>query len=228
LNKLVIFGSSSFAEIANAYFRRSNYSVIAHLVDSEYVNSDRSELFNVPIYEMNSHHGKRALSEATHFYVAATYTNLNRLRTEKYELLKDFGLIPASYISPNAFIDESVILGEHVFIFENNVIQFGSTIGNNCILWSGNHVGHHSKIGKNAFISSHVVISGHCLVGDNCFLGVNSTIFNNVEIGADNWISPNTVISKSTSKNQMFRVRGTEVYKVPPLEFFKINETSEL
>jgi sugar O-acyltransferase (sialic acid O-acetyltransferase NeuD family) len=222
--KLVIFGSSSFAEIANVYFRRSNFSVIAHLVDSDYVNSERSELFGVPIYEMDSEDGKRAISEATHFYIAATYTNLNRLRAGRYRLFKDFGLIPASYISPNAFIDESVIIGEHVFIFENNVIQFGATIGNNSILWSGNHVGHHSIIGNNVFISSHVVISGHCMIGENSFLGVNSTIFNNVEIGTDNWISPNTVISKSTSANQMFRVRATEEYAVTPFEFFKIIE----
>ena len=43
---------------------------------------------------------------------------------------------------------------------------FGNTspsIGNNTIIWSGNHIGHHSKIGNNCFISSHVVVSGFCI-----------------------------------------------------------------
>ena len=64
------------------------------------------------------------------------------------------------------------------------------------MLWSGNHVGHHSTIGDNVFIASHVVISGSVTVGENTFLGVNATIVNDIAIGADNWIGPHvTVIS---------------------------------
>ena len=223
MKKLVIFGASSFAEIANSYFRELSYQIIAHLVDPEYLSEGNPSLLGVPIFGMNSLEAENALTSATHFYVAATYAKMNRVRTSKYELLKSRGLKPASYISPNAFIDKSVQLGDHVFIFENNVIQYGSKIGNNCVLWSGNHIGHHSTVEENVFISSHVVVSGYSSIGKNSFLGVNCSIYNNVEVGADNWIAPNCTIDKSTADNSLFRVKGTEVHPIPPLKFFKVD-----
>ena len=78
---------------------------------------------------------------------------------------------PASYVSPRAFVWRNVKLGEHCFIFENNVLQPFVNIGDNVVLWSGNHIGHHSKIGDHCFVSSHVVVSGFCDIGANCFLG---------------------------------------------------------
>jgi carbonic anhydrase/acetyltransferase-like protein (isoleucine patch superfamily) len=69
----------------------------------------------------------------------------------------------------------------HYFIFDNNGIQMFVTIGNNLVLWSGNH----SKVGDHCFVSSHVVVSGFVEVGHSCFLGVNTTVANNTKIG--NW-----------------------------------------
>ena len=226
LKNLIIFGASSFAEIANSYFKKSNFKVIAHLVDAEYMPSDFSTLLDTPVYAIDSEQGQTAIGLASHFYVAATYTKMNRVRTDKFLYLKSLGLRPASYVSPLAFVDENVILGEHVFIFENNVLQYGVTVGNNCVLWSGNHIGHHSTISENVFVSSHVVISGHVVIGKNSFLGVNSSIYNNVIIGEDNWISPNCVIDRTTADNSLFRIPGTKVHSVAPLEFFNVDGIS--
>ena len=224
MDKLVIFGASSFGEIANSYFRNSQYEVIAHLVDAQFLRDDLQTLLGVPVYSLQSPEGKKAVTAASHFYVAATYTELNRLRTEKYNYFRSIGLIPASYISPFSFVDPNVILGDHLFIFENNVLQYGVSIGNNCILWSGIHIGHHSIVHENVFISSHVVISGHVTVGRNSFIGVNTSLYNNINIGADNWISPGSVIAKSTPDNSLFKVKGTEVHPIAPLDFFKVEQ----
>jgi acyl-[acyl carrier protein]--UDP-N-acetylglucosamine O-acyltransferase len=66
-------------------------------------------------------------------------------------------------------------IGENCFIFEDNTIQPFVRIEDNVILWSGNHIGHHSTIKSHNFISSHVVVSGQCTIEPNCFIGVNST-----------------------------------------------------
>src|SRR5262249_44581290 len=62
------------------------------------------------------------------------------------------------------------------FILEDNTIQPFTRIGDNVVLWSGNHIGHHSTISDHVFVTSHVVVSGHCSIGPNCFLGVNATL----------------------------------------------------
>ena len=72
-------------------------------------------------------------------------------------------------------------------------------IGNNVFLWSGNHIGHHSKILDNNFISSHVVVSGHCTINENCFLGVNSTIAHKVEIAQYTLVGAGSIIIRNTS-----------------------------
>lgn len=67
-------------------------------------------------------------------------------------------------------------MGDNCFVFENQTIQPFVKIGNDVIIWSGNHIGHHSMIGDHCFISSHVVISGNVKIEPYCFLGVNSSI----------------------------------------------------
>ena len=221
--KLVIFGASSFAEIANTYFAQSDFQVVAHLVDTEYAPEDKFEIGGAPVYDINSTLGLGAISKASHFYVAVTYTQLNQLRYTKYQLLKNMGKSPASYISPLAIVDPSVKIGEHTFIFEANVIQYGARIGKNCILWSGNHVGHHSIVGDNVFVSSHVVVSGHVEIGKNSFLGVNATVYNNIKIGQDNWLSPGTIVQRNSEDNVLFKVKGTEPYPLKTREYFKLD-----
>jgi sugar O-acyltransferase (sialic acid O-acetyltransferase NeuD family) len=179
--RLVILGDSAFAEIAYEYFTHdSPYEVVAFAVERAY--RKRDELFGVPVVDFEELPGRCA--PATHsFYAALVYTQRNALRERLYRAAKQLGYAPASYVSPRAFVWRNVRLGEHCFIFEDNVVQPFVTIGDDVVLWSGNHIGHHSRIGDHVFVSSHVVISGFCTIGNSCFLGVNSSIANNVDIG---------------------------------------------
>ena len=95
-------------------------------------------------------------------------------------------------------------IGENCFIFEDNTIQPFVKIGNNVILWSGNHIGHHTTIEDHNFISSHVVVSGQCLIKSNCFIGVNSTIGHAVEVAEETLIGAGSVITKNTDKLSVY------------------------
>jgi sugar O-acyltransferase (sialic acid O-acetyltransferase NeuD family) len=179
--KLVIVGDSAFAEIAYEYFTHdSEYEVVGFAVEREYIKKDA--LFGLPIVAFESVE-ERFPPDAHRFYAALVYTQKNRLRMRLYQEAKAKGYKPASYVSPHAFVWRNVRLGEHLFIFENNVVQPFVTVGSNVVLWSGNHIGHHSTIKDHCFVSSHVVVSGFCNVGESCFMGVNSTVANNVNIG---------------------------------------------
>lgn len=120
------------------------------------------------------------------------------------------GYLPASFISPHAYVWQNCKIGEHCFIFENNVIQPFVEIGDNVILWSGNHIGHHSKIGNHCFISSHVVISGFCDIGESCFFGVNSTVANNLTIGNDCLIGAGVLLAKNVADGALYKNKMME------------------
>jgi sugar O-acyltransferase (sialic acid O-acetyltransferase NeuD family) len=220
--KLIIVGDSAFAEVAYEYFTHdSAYEVVAFSVEQAFLK--QASLFGLPVVAFETLE-IRYHPDTHEVFVATVYTQLNRLRTRLYREAKAKGYRLASYISPRAFVWPNVKLGEHCFIFENNVLQAFVQLGNNVILWSGNHIGHHSVIQDNCFLASHVVVSGFVTVGENCFLGVNATISNNVAIAQDCWLGPNTVITKDTEVGQVYRPTPSEPAKVSAYRFFKVPE----
>ena len=96
-------------------------------------------------------------------------------------------------------------IGENCFVFENNVLQYGVRVGNNVVLWSGNHIGHQTRIGDNCFVSSHVVVSGFCDIGANSFLGVNSTLADNLVVAPDTVIGAGAVVVRHTESGQVYK-----------------------
>jgi sugar O-acyltransferase (sialic acid O-acetyltransferase NeuD family) len=220
--KLIIIGDSAFAEIACEYFVvDTNYEVVAFSVESPYLTRDQLQGLPVVAFETLD----QRYSPIDHdVFVAITYTQLNRLRARFVSMAKARGYSLASYISPRAFLWRNVEVGEHCFVFEDNTLQPFVKIGDNVVLWSGNHIGHHSVVRSNCFISSHVVISGFCDIGENSFLGVNCTLANNVTISKDNWIGLGVTITRNTEPNQLFKGEQPEPAKVPALRFFKVKE----
>jgi sugar O-acyltransferase (sialic acid O-acetyltransferase NeuD family) len=222
LKKLVIIGDGAFAEVAfECFMYDSEYEVVGFAVESAYLK--KNELFGLPIipFEQIENHFD---SIDVEFYAALVYNQLNRLRTRLYQATKAKGFRAASYISSRAFVWRNSIIGEHCFIFEDNTIQPFVRIGNNVVLWSGNHIGHHSVIHNHCFIASHAVISGFCTVGCSTFMGVNSALGNNVNVGEDNWIGPGVTMAKSTEPNLLFKVDQPEPARVSARRFFKVLE----
>ena len=137
-------------------------------------------------------------------HIAVSYTNLNKLRQRIFFEAKNKGYTLPSYISSRCNIMTKEPVGENCFIFEDNTIQPFVQIKDNVILWSGNHIGHHSIIEPHNFVSSHVVISGQCTVNSNCFIGVNSTIGHKVVVGNETLVGAGSVITKNTDEKSVY------------------------
>jgi sugar O-acyltransferase (sialic acid O-acetyltransferase NeuD family) len=209
--RIIIIGDSAFAEIAYQYFQYdSPYEVVAFAVEQQYLT--HTMLFGLPVIcfeELEKYY----CPQQHFFYAAIVYSQLNRLRTRLYLAAKAKGYRPASYISSRAFVWQNNIIGEHCFIFENNVIQPFVTLNDNIVLWSGNHIGHHSVIHDNCFIASHVVISGFVEIGKNCFIGVNATFANNISVADDCLIGAGALVVKNVSEDVI--VKGNASQTMP-------------
>ena len=201
--KLIIFGDSAFAEIAYEYFTYdSEYEVCGFTVSKEYLGE--TEKFGLPVVTFEAI--ESLFSPAQYeMHVALVYNTLNRVRKKFYFEAKLKNYTMANYISSKAFVWKNVKMGDNVFVFENNVVQPFTELGSNIVLWSGNHIGHHSKIQSHCFISSHVVISGFCNVGECCFMGVNSTVANNVVIGDDCLVGSGAMVVKSLAAGSLLK-----------------------
>jgi sugar O-acyltransferase (sialic acid O-acetyltransferase NeuD family) len=201
IKKIILFGTGDLAQIAKLYFERDTvYKVVGFTVDDKYLKENT--LMGLPVVPFSS--VTTSFPPQTHdIHVCLIYNDMNRLRAKKCKEAEEMGYKLASYISSAAFVAPTAKIGKHALIFENNVIQDFVEIGENVILWSGNHVGHHSKIEDRVFVSSHVVISGHCVVGANSFLGVNSTLANGTTIGKETWVSHGSVLSGDIPAHSM-------------------------
>ena len=180
---LVIFGNKEMSLMARYYFETTgNFKVVAFTVDDEFFDEDHIE--GVPVVPA-SKIADEFDPKDYQAHVALSYRNMNKNREAKYNLLKSLGFRLANYVCPSVVRHEDLEIGDNCFILECQTIQPQVRIGNNVMLWSGNHIGHGSKIFDHTYVASHVVISGHCQIGRRCFLGVNSTIRDFVEIGDD-------------------------------------------
>lgn len=192
--KLIIVGAGELAMIADEYFTYdSQYEVCAFSVEREYMED--LLLNDKPIIPFEDLVEKYSPNEHE-IFVAIPASQLNRVRTRLYLEAKAKGYRCATYISSHAFVWRNAKIGENCFIFEHNTVQPFVEIGNNVILWSGNHIGHRSVIEDNCFLSSHVVVSGYCRVGNSTFVGVNATINDRLNIARDCVIASGSLVNK--------------------------------
>jgi sugar O-acyltransferase (sialic acid O-acetyltransferase NeuD family) len=172
---VIVFGLQDFAALAHFYLKRdSEHEVAAFTVTGDYLPPER--VFEgkpvVPFEELERHYPP----ERYHFFAPLSPRSMNRFRAQIYRQAKERGYRFISYVSSRATVFEGTAIGENCFILEDNTIQPFVRVGNNVIMWSGNHIGHHSVIDDHVMFTSHVVVSGHCVVEPYCFLGVNATV----------------------------------------------------
>lgn len=208
---LVLIGAGEFAQIACEYFEHDGgRRVVAFCVERGYRR--QAKLAGRPIVEYEALAVRHPPSECD-LFVAIPASQLNRLRTRFYLDAKRRGYRFATYVSSRAFVWRNAEVGENSFIFEGNVIQPFVRVGNNCVLWSGNHLGHRTVVRDNVFVASHAVISGYCEIGANSFIGVNSTFNDRVKVAHDNIIGSGALVTRDTEPGCVYV--GSPAHVVP-------------
>ncbi len=193
--RVILFGTTDTAQLAHYYLTHdSEHEVAGFTVDREFL--DRDEFEGLPVVPFEDVTERFPPTEFAMF-TPMVALGMNRVRQRVYTAAKGRGYALVSYISSRATV-LSPHIGENCFILEDNTIQPFVRIGANTVLWSGNHIGHHSVIGDHVFFTSHVVLSGHCVVSDNCFLGVNATIRDSVTLAEGTLVAMGASILRDT------------------------------
>jgi sugar O-acyltransferase (sialic acid O-acetyltransferase NeuD family) len=198
---VVIFGTLDTAELAHYYLENdSPYTVAAFTVNKEYIKEDTFKgLPVVPFEELEQHYPPTEYR----LFAPMTGVKMNTLRKKIYEEGKARGYEFISYVSSKATVCDNEI-GDNCFILEDNTLQPFTKIGNNVVMWSGNHIGHHGIIEDHVFFTSHVVLSGHCHVKERAWFGVNATIRDFTTIGEGSLIAMGALITKDTDDNGFY------------------------
>lgn len=208
MSKVIIFGNSMWASLAALYLKHdSPHQVVAHTVDPEYVRADTFE--GRPIVPFDKVQ-RLYPPDDYEMFVPVSFKRMNHLRAEKYAQAKALGYELISYVSSKATTWPGFQCGDNCFILEGNNIQPYVEVGNDVVMWSGNHIGHHSIIKDHVMITSHVVVSGACTIEPFSFLGVNATIRDETVIARESLVGAATTILQDTTEFTVYKAKSTE------------------
>ena len=210
--KIIVFGTKDTAQLANFYLYNDPEGVRRHLdeevpycdlirpieaftVSREYIPA--SKKFEgkpvVPFEDVEKHYSPDEFL----FFAPMTGAGMNKKREAIYLAAKKKGYRFISYVSTRATWFNGKI-GDNCFILEDNTIQPFTEIGNNVVIWSGCHIGHHSVIKDHVFLTSHVVISGHCQIESYSWFGVNSSVRDGTQIKEGTLVGMSACVTKDT------------------------------
>lgn len=168
--KVIIFGINDYADLACWYLLNdSSYIPVAFAVHRQYREGKDTHM-GLPIINWEDLEDHYKPGEVNLF--CPVRDNVLRCNLFYHGKVRGYDFI--SYVSSKAIANGRI--GENCFVQEFNNIQPFAWLGNNVVLWAGNHIGHHSRICDGVTITSHCVVSGHCVVGVCSYLGVNCTV----------------------------------------------------
>lgn len=213
MKKLVVFGLGEMAEVCRYYFeQQADWTVAAFTVDGGFIKEPR--FLGLPVVPFDK--VTKEFPPRDHaMFIAVGFSKINKVREQKYTQAREWGYTLASFVSSRATVYDNVKIGDNCFILENNTLQPFVEIGNNVIMWSGNHIGHHVRIRDHSFIASHAVMGGGAVVGSNCFIGMNATIRDHIEIGKDCVIGAGALVLEDAAAGSVYKSIGTSPSKVP-------------
>ena len=210
--KVVVFGVGQWADLAHFYLTHdSPHEVAAFTVDRDYLQGEEHRGLPVVAFEEVK---EQYPPDGYEMFVPISFKRMNHLRAEKFGAAKEKGYGFVSYVSSEATTWPGFECGENCFIFEDNTVQPFVEIGDNVVMWSGNHIGHHTVIKDHVMVTSHVVISGACTIEPYCFFGVNSTVRDETVVARETLVGAGAVILRDTKEFEIYKAQGTKPAKV--------------
>ncbi|MBN8419426.1 MAG: acetyltransferase [Verrucomicrobia bacterium] len=216
--KVIIFGLADFASLAHYYLANDSvHEVVGFSVTDEFMPEGDPVFEGLPVVPFSQVAERWPASEYS-FFAPMAPRKMSTLRQQIYDQISALGYEMISYVSSKATSFGNVQIGRNCFILEDNTLQPFVRIGDNVVLWSGNHIGHHSTIGDHTFFTSHVVLSGHCVVGRNCFFGVNATIRDGLNIADGTFIAMSASVMRSTEEWGVYKGSPAEKAKMSSMD----------
>lgn len=207
MSSVVIFGNREWADLAHIYLSHdSPHDVVAFTLDRDHMRQkEHRGLPVVPFEDVT----KEFPPDQYRIFIPISFKQMNRLRAAKYEQAKQMGYRFISYISSKTTTWPGFSCGENCFILEDNTIQPFCHIGNNVVLMTGNHIGHHTVIKDHVTITSHVAVGGKCTIERYCFFGLNSTIREESVLAEGTLVGAGAVIMRDTKEWELYKALPT-------------------
>lgn len=180
MKKIIIYGAGSYGK--QFFYEADRYGRVdieAFTMDMEYItNFNECGLPVVPFEEVEQIYPP----EKYDMIVLCGYLVM-RNRLVMYIKAKEKGYALINYISPHAFLENEIIMGENNIIMTDTVIGYDGIMGNDNIICPKVYLGHEFKMKDHSIISAGCVLGGNCTIGNLVFIGIGVTARDHITYG---------------------------------------------
>lgn len=195
MDKIIIYGNSSIAEVVAEYIKAvDTVEIVAFTVEEDFIQNKMLKGKPVIPYERLVD----LYSPVSHKILVLSALGIESPRVQKKvksEEIKSLGYKLFSFIDPSAYIANSAKIGENCIILNRSIVEPFAEIGDGTFLRSESYVSHHSKIGSYCYLAPRATIAGKVEIGSFCFLGINCTVHDKKKIGAHSIIGGGAVVN---------------------------------
>jgi len=103
-------------------------------------------------------------------------------RSRLSDMVRAKGRKLATFVSPNAFVADDVVLGEGVMVYPNATVHARVQLGRGVLVNSNASVGHETRIGDFSNVGPGVSLGGRCAIGARVYLGIGSSMLEELTI----------------------------------------------
>jgi sugar O-acyltransferase (sialic acid O-acetyltransferase NeuD family) len=121
-------------------------------------------------------------------------TDAGSLRTEVQRELDRLGFRVPAVSSPDAVVNEEVLLGDGTVVLDGACVNSGVVVGPLGILNTNSTVEHDCRLGENVHVAPGATLSGGVTVGDHTMVGAGATVIHGVTICAGCLVGAGAVV----------------------------------
>jgi sugar O-acyltransferase (sialic acid O-acetyltransferase NeuD family) len=180
MKKVIIYGAGSYGK--QFFYEADRYGKInieAFTMDMKFItNYKECGLPVVPFEEVDQIYPP----EKYDMIVLCGYLVM-RNRLLMYKKAKEKGYTLVNYISPHAFLENEITMGENNIILTDTVIGYDGVMGNGNIICPKVYLGHEFIMEDHSIISAGCVLGGNCRIGSLVFIGIGVTARDHIIYG---------------------------------------------
>ncbi len=215
---IVLFGVGQIAEVAKAYLDwEGSHRVVAFTVNAAYRTQETKDGLPVVAWEtLEISHPPGQVS----LFCPISYRGVNQYRKDRFLEGQQRGYDFISFIHPKAYYYGTPV-GLNCFIMEACILQPCTTIGDNCILWSGSHIGHHTTIRSHSFVAT-ATVGGSADVGERCLLGGKCSVRDNVRLGEATVVGATAYVDRDMPDHSVIAAPKSRISRLKSFQLRRI------
>lgn len=187
--KCLIVGAGTYGQVYAEYLKGS-YDVIGYIDDNK--DLEGSTIKGIKVLGNRDFLMEQVNDEDLSVFVPI---GTNNLRIQILTELNNLGFETPSFIHPQAFVHESVEIGNAVYILPGTYIMPETVIGDKVMISMGVNIAHHNKIAQGCFFSQGSNIGASIEIKEQAYFGIGSTVMTGVSyVGEDALIGAGAVV----------------------------------